>query len=296
MKNLSRRVSAVTTAALALTFFAACNQADHSASEPGKNQNKLSVYLTDGPGRFDQVLVDVQGMAVKIDTSTAWWPHIKDGKSGHAFGHNWGNKDHQDAGAIWDTLDITPGIYNLLDFANGADTLLASGNITKGRIIAFRLTLGDNNSLVKDSVTYPLNLVPGWDKIYVRVFGANFQQVSNNHYKIWIDFDAGRSVIRLYNGDFYLKPVLHAFAVSNSGSLRGSVIPDKAEAVVSVYNDTDTAYAIPGRGGLFMVRGLAEGDYRVFVNASDGYSDTTITGIQVEAGKTADAGVIRLHE
>lgn len=300
MKKLSGRMGGGILAALALLLFFACNKNDSAGSAPNPNKNKLSVYLTDGPGLFDQVLVDVQGVAVKIDTASAWWGKEDDKGPGHhghsGFGQQSGNHDHQDQTAVWDTLPVTPGIYDLLHFANGADTLLASANITKGKIIAFRLTLGDRNSLVKDSVSYPLTLAPGWDNIYIRVFGPNFEKVNSDHYKIWIDFDAGRSVIRVLQGAFVLKPVLRAFAVSNTGGVLGTVMPPDALAVVSVFNDTDTAYAIPGRGGMFMVRGLPEGSYSVFVNASNGYQDTTLTGVAVSAGKQTDVGPVQLHQ
>lgn len=297
MQKLSVGVSALVTAGLAMTLLFACNQQDDNRNGvPGANQNKLSVYLTDAPARFDKVLVDIKSVAVKIDTSSSWWGQ-GDGPGGarSPWGANCGNKDRNDAGALWDTLDITPGVYNLLDFANGTDTLLANANVAKGKIIAFRLELGTDNSLVKDSVTYPLKLVPGWDDIYIRVYGENFQKVNDNHYKIWIDFDAGHSVIRVRQGTFYLKPVLRAFAVSTTGGVKGTVLPFDAEAVISMYNATDTAYAIPGRSGMFMVRGLEEGSYTVFVNASGGYQDTTLTGVQVTAGKQTDLGVLQLH-
>lgn len=287
-------------AASALFLFAACTKNDAITSkEPGPNQNKLSVYLTDGPAYFDQVLVDIQSIAVKVDTAQDWWSKKDDDEDEGNWKHHksvWGNEDEHDQAAVWDTLDIKPGIYDLLSFANGADTLLSSDVVPKGRIIAFRLRLGEENSLVKDSTEYPLQLITGWNNIYIRVFGANFEKVNTNHYKIWIDFDAGRSIIRVRDGMFYLKPVLHAFAVSNTGSIRGVVLPDEAFPVVSVYNNTDTSYAIAGRGGAFMVRGLQEGTYSVFINASNGYQDTTLSDISVEAGKQADVGNITLHQ
>jgi hypothetical protein len=47
---------------------------------------------------------------------------------------------------------------------------------------------------------------------------------------------------------------------------------------------------------MFMVRGLDEGSYSVYVNASNGYQDTTITGVSVKAGQTVDLGALRLHK
>lgn len=276
-------------------FFIGCNKADIlDDNQPNPNQNRLSVYLTDGPGYFDKVLVDIQGIAVKIDTSTAWWPdNYRFSKERSLFAYC-GNRDSKDSNYIWDTLSITPAIYDLLDFANGADTLLAAGNVTKGKIIAFKLVLGQNNSLVKDSVSYPLSLVPGWEQIYIRVFGDNFQKASSNNYKIWLDMDAGKSVIRLHDGKFYLRPVLRAYAIGNTGKIKGMVTPYEAYPVISVFNDTDTLFAIPKRNGAFAVNGLPTGDYTVFINASNDYKSKTITDVSVDVNKTTDIGKIVL--
>lgn len=281
-------------AAFLMLSVSSCKKSDAGSDDIGPNQNKISVYLTDGPGYFDDVMVNIQGIAVKIDTTQAWWGH---NLNFHNWKNNWGNKDQKDDGAFWDTLQITPGIYNLLDFANGADTLIASSAVPKGRIIAFRLTLADEgNSLGKNGVTYPLELMAGWNTVYVRVYGDNFQSVTSNHYKIWIDFDAGRSVIQVHNGLFYLRPFLRAFAVSNTGAITGTVKPKDAYPVISVENETDTLYAIPGKNGMYMVKGLPEGTYSIFINPSSDYKDTTIANITVVAGKTTQAGSVILRK
>lgn len=284
-------------AALFLLFINACNKDNGiTASQPNPDQNSLSVYLTDGPGYFDKVFIDVQSVAIKIDTSTAWWPDTAAHPWRHPLFSYCSNHDTTDTNAIWDTLQITPGVYNLLNFSNGADTLLAHNNIPKGRILAFRITLGQQNSLVKDSVTYPLNLMPGWNNIYIRVFGASFQKISSGHYRIWLDMDAGRSIVKVRNGEFYLRPVMRAYAVSNMGSVTGQVTPYSAYPVISVYNDTDTLYAIPARDGMFRVSGLPEGTYTVFINTSGGYQSETITDISVTEGKSTNIGSIKLHQ
>jgi hypothetical protein len=61
------------------------------------------------------------------------------------------------------------GVYDLLTLRNGADTLLAGGNVHKGSMQRIRITVGTQNSLVKDGVTYPLKSVAGQSKIIVRV-------------------------------------------------------------------------------------------------------------------------------
>ncbi len=308
MKTFSPKWLIGAVSALLVFTVISCNKSDLSTTGGLKpNQNNLTVMLTDGPGYFDSVFVNIQSIAVKIDTTQKWWGINNNNDNGDNEGDhhhewknwrsNWGNEDESDHNSFWDTLNFTPGVYNLLSLANGADTLLSSTNITKGKIIAFKITLGSTgNSLVKDGVTYPLNLMPGWNSVYVRVFGENFQEVTTDHYKIWIDFDAGRSVINVHDGQFYLRPFLRAYAVSNTGSVAGVVMPQDAMPVISVQNAGDTLYALPGRGGAFMVKGLPGGTYSVFVNASNGYQDTTINNVSVTTGKTTKLGIINLHK
>ena len=78
--------------------------------------------------------------------------------------HRWHDRDcddGRDTSVIWQDLQIRPGVYDLLTLRNGTDTLLASGTIPEGKIKRIKITLGTNNSLVKDSVSYPLNLWKG---------------------------------------------------------------------------------------------------------------------------------------
>jgi len=63
-----------------------------------------------------------------------------------------------------------------------------------------------------------------------------------------------------------------------------------------VYNSGDTAYAIPDKDGDFKIRGLKEGTYSLFVNASNGYRDTTINNIVVKAGKETELKKITLQK
>ena len=48
----------------------------------------------------------------------------------------------------WDTVkNINAGIYNLLDFTNGLDTLLGSTVLPAGKISQMRLVLGSRNTV-----------------------------------------------------------------------------------------------------------------------------------------------------
>jgi hypothetical protein len=74
------------------------------------------------------------------------------------------------------------------------------------------------------------------------------------------------------------------------------VLPTDAQAVITVYNNLDSLYAIPGRQGEFKVRGLKTGTYSVFVNAGNGYKDTTVTGVTIERNRDTKLPVITLSK
>ncbi len=291
-------------AAVFLAFLLYSCQKDNSVSVP-QGQSHVSIYMTDGPGFFDKVLIDVQSIAVKVDTCMSQSSADEDDQGEHH--HEWGD-DHDDSDKdngrggkdsciVWDSLKVKPGVYDLLNFANGADTLLASGNIPKGKILAFRITLGDHNSVVKDSTSYPLNLRPEWKTVYIRVFNDQIEENTPDHFKLWIDFDAGRSIVRVSDGQFYLRPFIRAFAVSNTGRIEGKVIPvSGAFPVITVFNAKDTMHALPNSDGEFKVPGVWAGTYSVFVQASAPYKDTTITNVTVKAGMDTDIGTIQLHQ
>jgi Domain of unknown function (DUF4382) len=275
--------------------FSSCQKTLSSGSNstipPDKNQ--FAIRLTDDPSFFDSVVINLQGIAVKIDTAAS----MADSTNHHPRFFNWNAcfNDQPDSNAIWDTISsFMPGMYNLSDLSNGVDTLLTSDLIPKGNILAIRVTLGTGSYLVKDSVKYPLNLWNGDANVYIRVYGDQLQKLSTGNYRLWLDFDAGRSVLMVRAGEFYIKPYIRAFVVSNEGSVVGTALPHAAYPVISLYNSMDTLYALPRGDGYFMIPGVDPGTYSVFINASNGYNDTTINNVQVTIGQQTDIGVIHL--
>ncbi len=103
----------------------ACDKDDDNNTTEGKATMKM--HLTDAPAAYDAVYIDVQEIEV-----------------------------HSDTGG-WVTLaNVKPGIYNLLDFRNGLDTLIAVGEVPSGKISQIRLILGPNNSVVENGITHSL--------------------------------------------------------------------------------------------------------------------------------------------
>jgi hypothetical protein len=274
-----------------------CSKDNSSSQAPLKaNQQRLNVYFTDGPGVFDNVFLDIKKVEVLVDTcgkdntpdwgndyQRCWWGEDRND-----------NKNRNDSCQVWDSLAVTPGTYDVLALRNGADTLLGNGVVPKGDVEKIVLTLGTGSYLVKDSVQYPLKSPNGQVRLEINIRPKEWEEYESGNYRLWLDFDVERSIVQTGNGQFILRPVIHVFLLSNTGSIAGKVTPNEATPVITIYNNQDTAYALPARDGSYQVRGLTVGDYSLFVNASNGYKDTTVTGVSVERAKTTTVKTIRL--
>ncbi|KAA2243045.1 DUF4382 domain-containing protein [Chitinophaga agrisoli] len=274
----------------------ACQKDNSTQPGIGPNQQKLSIHLSDDPGFFDNVFLDIRKVEVLVDTCTSD-PNDDDDRNWDWRDRCWWDEDRHDDKdncQVWNSLGVAPGVYDVLSLRNGADTLLAGGIVPKGKVKKIRITLGNNNALVKDSVRYPLKSANGQVKIIVKLRGDDWDEVTTGDFHLWLDFDINRSIIKVRNGQFILRPFIVVFTLKTTGSLSGQVTPAAAWPVVTVANGTDTAYALPWFNGQFKVRGLKAGKYNVFINASNGYQDKTVNDITVERNKNTDVGRIVL--
>src|ERR1041385_3659209 len=93
-----------------------------ACDKKGENgTSKLSIRMTDNPADYDAVYIDIEGVEITGE------------------------------GGATTNLNVNAGVYNLLDFANGVDTLIAVGDLAAGTVSQIRLILGNNNSVVVDS-------------------------------------------------------------------------------------------------------------------------------------------------
>lgn len=273
-----------------IIILSSCNKSTSIESDLG-DQN-ISLYLTDAPGVFDKVFVDIKAVKVLVDTG-------KDTRKRDTC--NWdraGSKpSHNEASLVWSSLDVKAGIYDILRLRNGLDTLFATSSIPKGSIRLIRIEIGTNNSVVKDSINYPLQWpanMPNY--ILIKLKGEEPDEFLPRKLRLWLDFDINRSIIQERNNQFYLRPCIKFFTVKSTASVYGKIVPKEAQAVVTIFNTTDTAYALPNPEGYFKIRGLKEGKYKVFVNASNGYADTTINNIELSKTKELSLGIITLKK
>lgn len=283
---------------LVTLFFSACKKENSS----GSGSQQLSLYLTDDPALFDSVLIDIQKVEVKIDTSEE---HQHNDHFGDIDNDN--DDDHQDSDAFgqWIDLAMTPGVYTVSNLRNGIDMLLASGTIT-GKIRKVRITLGTNNTVYVGGVAHALALSGSDNLVYVKIHGEDEQgehesgddnnEEHDTPIGVWLDFDLGRS-ITLTGGQYYLNPVVNPFCDAKSGKVEGKVRPEAAHAVVTIFNATDTAMAIPehDEDGEYKIRGLKAGTYSIHFKGFNGYSDTTINNIVVVINDDTHIPTVTLH-
>ncbi|MBW8358729.1 MAG: DUF4382 domain-containing protein [Weeksellaceae bacterium] len=248
----------------ALLSFNACT----SESSDGGTA-KVNVRMTDAPALYDAVNIDVQ----KVEFNT---------------------------GNGWQSVNvITPGVYNLLNFKNGMDVLLAQATLPAAPVSQMRLVLGPNNSLVKDGMTYPL-ATPSAMQSGLK-FNWNQTLEANGAYNVWIDFDASKSIVQQGNGNYSLKPVIRTFSELTNGQIKGYLLPQAAKArvlVITPTNDT-VATALPNiADGYYMVQGLNAGTYKVTFDAdpTTGYLDQTQNNVNVVFGQVNNLGTTTLTQ
>jgi hypothetical protein len=280
----------------AVLLFFACSKNSSSNSNPNipKGQSQVSLYMMDGPIDFDSVLIDIRQVVVEVDTGTT--QNAAD-QSNHwdagycGFGRSASNKS-----VIWDTLSITPGIYNLLALRNGTDTLLASGLYPTGKILKIQITLGSDNSVSIDSTTsYPLEIFGPNPYFTINVSRTNVDNVTNNQFKLWLDFNLSRSIF-FWNGEFLLQPYFTVFNDKMTAKVQGQVLPHGAGALVTGINGTDTIYAVPFWNGQYQFRNVPAGNWSFTFKGTTGYSDTTLSSIAVDSMKTVNLPTITLHK
>ncbi len=234
-----------------------------STTEPSYDKTYFAMRMTDAPGNYDAVYIDIVGAEVHSDFNG------------------------------WSALNVRPGIYNLLDLTNGKDTLIADGQIAVGNVSQIRLILGDNNSVVVDGQSYPLS-TPSAQQSGLKLQVKADLQVGIA-YTMLIDFDADKSIVRQGNGNYSLKPVIRVVTTAINGAVRGIVLPLTAKPLIYAINGTDSfsTYASTITGG-FYIGGLAAGTYKIVIMPKAPYMDSTIKNVGVTLGVASDLGIVAL--
>lgn len=245
---------------LSLVFMGSCKKNDDSNS----GNAQVTMRLTDDAAVYDALYLDIRQVAITM--------------SGHS------------------EVVLTPyrvGVYNILNFRNGLDTLLLRNSIPAGHVQQIRLILGDNNAVVVDGTVHALSTPSAQESGLKLNLHEDF--VANGAYDIWLDFDATKSIVVTGNGTYKLKPVIKAYSAQTNGRIQGYVAPLGVFATVYAVNGTDTVTAIPAPDGYFMFSGLTEGTYTIMVVPAVAPYLTFTTTTSVTFGSVTNMGTLTLH-
>lgn len=251
----------------AVGMMAGCSDSDTTAPQNGEGQ--LQIFMTDAPGDFDEVNVEV--VEVRVHRADA------DSMSG------------------WQVVNGDTTYVNLLDLTDGEYCVLADTTLAAGHYTQVRLILGENNNVVVDGVTHDLRIPSSGQSGLKLIHGFTIED--GTVYAMTLDFDADRSVHRTGNGQYIMKPTIRLVVNAASGSLSGMVEPIEALAMVTATTEADTAVTHADEiTGSFHFPMLNAGTYDLTVSATAGaFAETVLSGVVVTAGQDNDLGTIVLQ-
>lgn len=276
MKNIKVYAFIIPVIILGILCFTACDNTDDSIPMPpdsGVNQtSKISVRLTDAPGDYDKVNLEVIDVLIKRDVNG-------DDEEG------WVSIGTANKPVLYDVMDLTGGVNALI-----ADTLVPSGYLSQ-----IRLLLGENNTIVENGVTHLLKTPSGQQSGVKLMVNQTLEQ--GIAYDFTLDFDVDKSIVKAGNsGQYILKPVMRVFATVSLGVIKGAVTPlgFPVKAWVMVNGEEVSAYT--NELGVFQINGVPGGTYSVMLtpDPTSGYLEATVLGIVVTDGMTTDIGNVVL--
>jgi hypothetical protein len=236
-------------------FFTSCNN--------DGNFTTLQIRLTDAPGMYDEVNIDIQKVVVMVD------------------------------GEWYDVENANYGVYDLLKLRNGVETLLGAIQVPEGNLKEIRLVLGDRNSLLKQGEQFDLKIPSGESSGYK--IKADYNLREGVTFSVTLDMDAEKSVVENSTNDFNLKPVVRAYSESTSGALKGKVSTNIAK-VELVLNPDETLIALPDEFGNYLIPGVPEGSFTVNFYSISEEVVFSIEDVKIKIGDVTNLGELNISD
>ncbi|WP_232826909.1 DUF4382 domain-containing protein [Chitinophaga deserti] len=249
-----------------IATLAACSDSD---SNGAPDKARLQISLTDDPGDYAEVWIDVK--EIRFNGSDA---------------------DDQN----WVVLPgVKAGAYNLLDLVNDKDTMLVDAEIPTGKISQIRLVLGDNNFLITNEGERIALTTPSAQQSGLKL---NIHQpvVAGIINKLTLDFDVAKSIVKAGNsGKYILKPVIRTVLEAVGGNIRGGVLPDSVQAAVLAIVGTDTVASTYSLNGGYLLRGIPAGAYNLhFLPTDTNFLPAVKLGVPVVLGQVTTVDTVKL--
>jgi hypothetical protein len=253
---------------LAATLAVAAGCSEKNNNPTGTAQGTIRMSVTDATGPFDAVHLVVDSVEV------------------HGTG--------ADTVGGWEVLRADSTTFDLVQLQNGVMAPLATGMVPAGTYHMIRLMLGPGSTVVVNGVSHPLVIPSGLQSGLKLV--TDFTVPAGGATDLVLDFNANQSVVETGSGTFILNPVVRVQVASQAGAIRGTVLPDSANADVWAITHGDSlAHTRTATDGRFTLAALPVGTYTVAIHPHAlGLRDTTVANVAVTATQTTDLGTIQL--
>lgn len=256
--------------AVVAVAFTSCSNDDDNLNEETAS---LTVRMTDAPGDYDEVNVDVQDVMIQMDAT-----------------------DGDEEG--WTSLEnVETGVYDLLKLTGGVTQLLGIAEVPAGYLGQIRLVLGDDNTVVVNGESQALS-TPSAQQSGLKL-QVNQELEAGEDYDFLLDFDVDQSVVSAgSSGGFILKPVIRLIT-QEATSITGSVHPFNFQSKVTATNSSRSLSAYTStETGDFVLHGVPAGTYKVTITpeSGSGFSAKEIPNVEVSAGETVSLGDIDFDE
>ncbi len=238
----------------------------------GGDSARVQVRLTDAPGDYKEVWIDVLDVMVKS------------------------NAEASEEG--WVSLaGVQPEKYDLLQLTGGVTELLADAEIEAGYLGQIRLLLGTDNYLILNDGSRQELSTPSAQQSGLKV-KVDQELVAGETYEFLLDFDVDKSIVSAGNsGGYSLKPVIRATATAETGSIIGEVHPTAFQSVIKAQNAIHTISAHTNVNGEFALNGVPAGIYKITITPAlaSGLQAKVMTDVEVTAGANVDLETIFLN-
>lgn len=268
--NITKKIQILLLSIITMGFMS-CNDNESNSTTDGTSS--ISVKLMDAPGDYDHVYIDVVDVMVKLNNDS-------DGEDG------------------WESLNAKNlGVYDLLELTGGVNVLLVDDfEVLAGTLNQIRLILGDDNSVVINGETFPLN-TPSAQQSGLKI-KVNQTLMPNIAYTFLLDFDVDKSIVNAGNsGNINLKPVINASVEATTGTISGTVSPLGVQSQVSVTIGLESISTYANSEGDFLLVGLKPGIYTVHVtpDVESGLNPLVIDNVEVTLESNTDLGSLILE-
>jgi len=256
-----------------------CSDDDDSNVTTGGKAN-MTVRMTDAPGDYDEVNIDVQDVQIKVEADA--------------------ETDAEIDAEGWVSLnDVQTGVYDLLELTGGVTQILADSEVPAGYVSQMRLILGTQNTVVVNGESKPLN-TPSAQQSGLKL-QLNKQLEEGENYAFLLDFDVEESIVAQGNGGFNLKPVIRLSADADAGIVTGTAVfpaslGTNVQSLVELSNGNMTISAYTDADGNFALNGVPAGTYdlQIIPEASSNLTVFALSGIEVRPNETKDLGELEL--